>query len=181
MGPLDKLETSLDDVLNKNAPVKIPPEGRKSLAHALWWIALAVGVIQLWLAITFWQWGHATDRLVDVVNYYTGGVYVRHLGLFYYVTLAAMAAAGVLLLVAAPQLKAMRKSGWNLLYYGALVEAVASVGKIFAEGAGFFDFVMSAIGVVIGAYLLFQVREYFVAKKTAHSSAPSGSGEHHKA
>ncbi|HSX17659.1 MAG TPA: hypothetical protein VLH86_06195 [Patescibacteria group bacterium] len=171
MGSLDKLETSLDEMFDKKAPVKIPADGRKGLAHALWWIALVVGLLQLWSAITLWQWGHATDNLINAVNYYTGGVYVRHLGMFYYLSLLSMATVAVLMLLASPQLKAMKKGGWDLLFYGVIVEAVAAVLQLFTSGAGFVNFFASAVGTVIGAFLLFQVREHFIMSHPADHKA----------
>jgi len=83
------------------------------------------------------------------------------------------------MLLAAPDLKAMRKSGWNLLYYGALVGAAAAVFELFADGAGLFSFLDAALGTVIGAYILFQVRERFIIMshpprhKTASKAAPA--------
>jgi len=177
MGSLEKLESTLDDVLNKKAPFKIPPEGRKALAHALWWIALVVGVLQLWVAVRFWQWGHAVDQFVNTLNYYTGGNYSRHLGLFYYVSLIAMAAVAVLMLIAAPSLKALKKTGWNLLFYGVLIGAVAAVVQLFADGGGFGNFLGSAIGTVIGAYLLFQARDAFIM---SHPADHQKSDDDHK-
>src|SRR5579859_4938193 len=125
MGQLEKLELKLDELLNKKAPVQLPPNGRKGLAGAMWWIALIVGVLELWAAFALWSLGHTLDRAVDVVNsistYYGGPtvVHVNHLGLFYYLTLLVMVVIAVVMLLAAPQLKAMKKSGWNLLFYAA--------------------------------------------------------------
>jgi hypothetical protein len=171
MGPLDKLETTLEEVFNKKAPVKIPPEGRRSLARALWWIALIIGVLQLWAAIGLWQWGHATDQYIDVINYYTGSTYLRHLGPFYYLSLISMVGVALLMLWASPSLKAMKKAGWNLLYYGIVLEAVASVLQLFADGAGFGSFIGSAIGAVVGAFLLFQVRDEFIMSHPRKAAA----------
>lgn len=171
MGSLTQLETSLDGALNKNAPVKIPPEGRKSLAGALWWLALIVGVLQLWSAITLWQWGHTVDRLADTLSYYSAmGYNTPHLGLFYYLSLLAMAGTAVLALLAVPNLKALKKSGWNMLFYGALTAAVLSVIRLFSNDGGFFDFIGTAVGTIIGAWLLFQVRDYFMADVSAASA-----------
>lgn len=171
MSSLQQLETSLDGVLNKNAPVKIPPEGRKSLAGALWWIALIVGILQLWSAITLWQWGHVVDRLSDTVHYYTGALYASpHLGLFYYLSLLAMAVTAVLALIAVPSLKAMKKSGWDLLLYCSLIAAILAVLRLFSGDGGFLDFLGTAVGTVIGAWLLFQARDYFMADVSAASA-----------
>lgn len=172
MGALDKLESQLDVSLNKKAPVQLPVNGRKSLAHAMWWIALVIGLLDLWNAAIFWQAGHAVDRLVDGVNslsaYYGGPVVAGapHLGFFYYLSLLVMAVVGALLLLATPGLKAMKKTGWNYVFYAAVVEAVVAVLRLFSNvNGGVFAFIGAAIGAVLGAYFLFQVRDYFTGAK----------------
>ncbi len=173
MGPLGKLESVLDVALNKKAPFKLPQEARKGLASAMWWIALIIGVLDLWAAYTFWHWGHVVNEFTDAVNYYTGGAYGHSLGVFYYISLVAIGLVAVLLLVAVPGLKALKKSGWNLMFYAALVEAILAVARIFSDvGGGAGNFFSSAISAVIGAYLLFQVRDYFLGAKTGRQATP---------
>lgn len=175
MGSLSQLETSLDDVLDKKAPVKLPPDARKGLAGVLWVMALIIGVLQLWAAITLWQWGHAVDRVSDALTYYTGGVYVApRLSLFYYLSLLAMGAIAILALVAVPNLKAMKKSGWDLLFYGVLISAGLAVVRIFSNvGGGFDDFVGTAVGTLLGAWLLFQARGHFAGVEATVSPKPT--------
>ncbi len=181
MGALDKLESQLDVLLNKKAPVQLPANGRKGLANAMWWIALVIGLLDLWNAAIFWQAGHIVDRSVDVVNnlsaYYGGPAVVAaapHLGLFYYLSLLVMAAVGVLLLVATPGLKAMKKAGWNYVFYAAVIEAAVAVLRLFSGvDGGLFAFIGAAIGAVLGAYFLFQVRDYFTGAKSSVETTTS--------
>jgi hypothetical protein len=182
MGPLQQLEAKLDELLDKKAPVKIPLEGRRTLAHALWVLALIFGVIQLYWAITWWQWGHRADEILNSLSYYTGGRYVHHLGMFYYLSLLAVAVIAVMLLIATPSLKAMKKSGWDILYYAAIAQAVLALLRLFASGGGFGDCIGSAVGAVVGAYLLFQVRDCFIMSHPADHHAgdhTAGSGGKH--
>lgn len=177
MGQLDKLETALDDSLNKKAPFKIPANGRKSLAGALWWIALVFGVLELWAAWDLWQLGRFAERFVDYANTltiaYGGGVMSQNLGFMYYLAILGMIASGILLLLATPGLKAMRKAGWNLVFYSLLLSVVYGVVRMFSNvGGGFDDLLWSLVGTTIGAYFLFQVRDHFVmAKSGAHKAA----------
>lgn len=178
MGSLDKLETTLGDVFEKHVPVKIPEEGRKGIAHALWWIALIFGILDLWAAYQVWHWGHLANQTIELLNstlrYYGGDQSLYHLGFFYYLALAVIALVGAMLLFAAPALKAMKKSGWNLLFYAMLIEAAAAILRLFvnsAYGGGFGNFLMSALFALIGAYLLFQVRGQFTAAQPADHKA----------
>src|SRR4029079_9300300 len=102
MSALGKLETQLDEQLNKKAPVKLPPDGRKSLAKAMWWIALVVGIFQLWATWALWHLGHWVDKVVGVYGSYVTayGVAPVHLGLFYWLSLIMLGVDAVLLLVA---------------------------------------------------------------------------------
>ncbi|HKU18043.1 MAG TPA: hypothetical protein VJP80_02105 [Candidatus Saccharimonadales bacterium] len=189
MGQLEKFELQLDELLNKKAPFSLPPNGRKALAHALWWIALIVGVLELWSAFALWHLGHAVDHAVDVINslstYYGGpaAVTTPHLGLFYYLTLIVMAVVGVVMLLATPQLKNMKKSGWNLLFYAALFEAVVAVLRLFSNvGGGITNFLGAAVGAVVAAYFLFQVRDFFThASAPVPATAPSATHDEPKA
>jgi len=173
MGSLTKLETAIDGVLGDKAPVKLPPNARKGLAGALWWLAAVFGVLELWSAYSLWDLGHKTDQIVDYVNNlagYYGAPVANHLGVSFYVSLLAMAGVAALLLLAVPGLKAMKKSGWDLLFYGVLIEAAVAIARLFSNvGGGFGNFLGAAIGTILGAYFLFQVRSYFVgAKKVAN-------------
>jgi len=191
MSVLDKLEAQLDIWLDKKAPVKMPPNWRKALAGAMWWIALVVGVVQLFAVWGLWRLGHLVDQVVTYNNYVaaTYGVATPagvHLGLFYWISLFTIAADTVLLFLAAPKLKQMQKGGWNLVYYGAVLSAAYAVVRLFAGvGDVFGNFMSAAIGAVIGAFLLFQVRDYFTGAKAAHATPsaahhePGGHAEHH--
>ena len=176
MSSLQKLETRLDDWLNKKAPVKLPPEGRKTLAGALWWISLIVGVMQLWGAWALWNIGHATEA---GYNAYLSDVYGEknaaiHLGLFYWVAFLCILLVGVITLIAAPKLKQMKKSGWNLLFYSMLLNAAFALLRLFSGVDGIFTgFFGALLGVALGSFLLFQVRDYFTGKQAAHETTAS--------
>lgn len=174
MGQLDKLETTLDDSLNKKAP-KLPEETRKSLAGMLWVLALIGGVAQLYMAWRLWDWGHYADQALDAYNSIAAAYGVEtsgtDLGLMFYLGLVTLAVSGALLLLAAPGLKAMKKAGWNLVFYSLLVNVLYGVISLFIDTyGGFGNLFGSLVGSLIGAYLLFQVRGHFM-KSPAHHTA----------
>ena len=175
MTQLEKLETVLDDNLNKKAPLKLSEANRKSLAGAMWWLALVAGVLQVWLAWSFWHIAHIVNAIVDTTNSismaYANSMVVNHLGFFYYLTLITIAVSAVLMLLAAPNLKAMHKQGWNLLFYSLLVNVVFGVLRLFSGYGNIIDLLGALVGSVIGAYLLFQVRDYFMKSDTASHKA----------
>jgi len=175
MSQLEKLETTLDDVLNKNAPVKLPENGRKTLAGALWWLALIGGVAQMYFAWAFWRDWHRVDEALGTLNSLARAYGVdtgsTDLGLFFYLSIAVLALSGALLLLATPGLKAMKKAGWDLLFYGLLVNLVYGVVVVFTDYGTLGDLFGAALGSLIGAYLLFQVRSQFMKSHVASHKA----------
>jgi len=169
MGVLDKLEMSLVDPLEKKAPA-LPPNARRGLAKAMWIIALVLGVLQLWAAWSFWHLGHYIDASVTYLNtissyYGTPNVAVSHLGLFYYLSLLFLVVDAVVLLLATTGLKAMRKAGWNFLFYSLILNVAYGLIRMFAEvGGGFGQFFWTLVSTAIGAYFLFQIRSEFGGK-----------------
>ncbi|HSX32759.1 MAG TPA: hypothetical protein VLF91_00255 [Candidatus Saccharimonadales bacterium] len=187
MSVLQNLETKLNDLLVKKAPYQIPDNGRKNIAGALWWITLVFGILQLWLAWGFWHLGHAVNQIVDYTNALQRAygvpaavsVQAQHLGMAYYLALLMLALDGVILLLATSGLKAKQKSGWNLLYYSVLLNAVYGLVRVFSSvGGGIGALISVAISSLLGAYVLFQVREYFMGKHAA--AAEHAVAEHPK-
>jgi hypothetical protein len=170
MGFVGKVEAKLDVWLRQKAPVQLPPEGRQGLANALWWISLLVGLVQLWGAWVLWHLGHfaAETNQAYLDEVYGAQTAPVELGLFYWLSFACVALVAVLMLVASPNLKRMRKAGWNLLFYAILFNAVFALLRLFSGVDGSIPgFVGSVVGTVLGAYLLFQTRDQFSGKRTA--------------
>lgn len=178
MAALDQLESNLDEVFHRKAPYQLPENSRKAVARALWWIALLFGLLQLWAAWSLWHLGHVTNELVDVANSlsraYGTGYVTNHLGFFYYVALGVVIVDMALLLLAVPGLRAMKKTGWSLLYYSLLLNVAYGLVRAFADvGGGIGPLVSALIGSAIGAYFLFQIRDYFLSRPTSHTSTHS--------
>jgi len=185
MGSLETLETQLNELLVKKAPFQIPTNGRKGIAGALWWIALVVGILQLWLAWGFWHVGHWVDNTITYLNnayqpIYTDHPVIAHLGMAYYLALTLLVVDAVILLLAVSGLKAMSKSGWNWLFYSALLNAVYGLVRMFSAYGGFGDLLGTVIGSTIGLYVLFQVREYFMGKRVTAATAAASADDKDK-
>jgi hypothetical protein len=171
MGFSEKLETRLDMWLRQKAPVQLPAETRKGLAGALWWIALLVGIVQLWGAWVLWHAGHFVERASKIYSNEAPGVKEIHLGLFYWVSLICISLVAILMLLSSPKLKKMQKSGWNLLFYAMLLNAAFAVLRLLSGVDGIIGgFLSAVIGSVLGGYLLFQARDQFGGKRPAHAA-----------
>jgi hypothetical protein len=63
-------------------------------------------------------------------------------------------------------LKYGKKSGWRLLFYALLLQAVSVIVSAIISLDVFnfiFGIIFGAIGIAIGAYLLFEIKSHFVA------------------
>jgi hypothetical protein len=181
---MDGLEKKLDDLLGSSAPVKLPDNGKRTLADFMPWLALGFGILQLILALGLYNWARATSGLTDYAQslcqaYSTSadcGIGNRwSVGL--YVALAVLALDGLLLLLAFPGLRARRKQGWNLLFYAAILNLVYGVVAAFTDyGSGIMSLFWSLVTSVVGLWLLFQIRPLYtgarVAKKDGTTSPP---------
>ena len=161
---LQKLETALD-AWYKKVP-QMPEGARKGLASNFWWIALVLGILQLWGAWALWHLAHYLDtvnRAADYVNQYFGYQVVDNsLNLFYYLAVVVIVADAAILLLAAPALKAWKKMGWNLLFYSLLLNLAYGIVRMFSDvGGGVGNLLWGVVTAAVAGYFIFQVRSYF--------------------
>src|SRR6185437_8492211 len=87
--------------------------------------------------------------------------------------LIALLVQAIIYIAAFPGLREHKKNGWNLLFYGALLNVVYGVIVLFTAYGGMSQLIWSVIGSAIGFYLLYQVRSYYggsVASRSAKKS-----------
>lgn len=159
------LENALDNLFKKLP--QMPQNGRKGLASAMPWLTLAGGILSL-LAVWYlyqavaWvdQWAGFTNSLYSSVGYTAP---VSGISAMAWLSLALLGLQAVLFLVAFPALRAYKKSGWNILFWTALVNVVYDVVyNLFGYGyMNFGQLIFSLIGTAIGMYLLFQIRPIY--------------------
>ena len=141
-GGVQGLIAMLDEYLVKKAPFQIPDAGKEFIVRFGPWISLVLLVLLLPLLLVAFG--------IGTVFMPFGGVgYATGFGLAAILAIVQI----VLLAIALPALFARKMSGWMLLFYEQLVGFVGSVvsGSI----------VGGLIGLVIGLYILFQVREKY--------------------
>ena len=163
------LEKWLGGVYAK-APV-LPTGARDWIANNAWWIALISGIVGLWGAYSLWrvaQWGDSWVQYANQVSDYYGTAPVATVGFSatIWIVVAVTTVQGILALLAVSGLKEHHKSGWNLLFYGALLSVVTAVLYLFTHNYGVGNFLGSLLGCAIGLYFLFQIRTHFLPKKS---------------
>lgn len=162
---LHKIEHALDGVFNKRSPYQLSEKSRKSLTSSAWWLALVFGLVELWSAWGFWYLGHQGEKSLDYPALAYGIETVNdELGFFYYLALVVAGVSAALLLLASAGLIAKRKVGWNLALYGLLLSVIYVVARLFSIYSSLVCLLIGLVAVLIGIYVLFQVRDHF--KKT---------------
>ncbi len=154
---MDKLETMLDEWFVKKAPFQLPENARKGLVTALPWVALVLGILQLFAALGLWGFIGAAS----VALYGAGlGVAATTWMPIIWLSLAIVLVEAVMLLVAFPKLKDNKKSGWKIMLWIAFLNLAYAVVSLFGM-QGFPSFIMNVLAVAIGMYLLFQIRSHY--------------------
>jgi len=167
---LNKLETMLAGAFK--ATPKLSGNAKKTIVNFWPFAAVIFGALQLWGAYSLWSWGRDVNKVIDAFNSYLGtSAAVHNLNVFYWISLVVLAATGVLLLMAYPGLKARAKSGWNLLFYSALLNGVYGVLSAFNDYGGGGSLVIQLAVSAVVLYFLFQIRDqYSGAKSTAKAA-----------
>jgi hypothetical protein len=190
---LSDSETKLDKLFGKGAPYQMSDKSKRALAGATWAIALIIGILQALSALALWHIGHAADAAITYSNYvaatYGSNALVPQLGLFFYISIIAVVADAVLLLMAVPALKEFRRHGWDLLFYSLLLNVIYGFLRSFSNvGGGLGQFILQLFFSAVVGYFLFQIRGTFIvgepkkaASSHAHSdAAPAGDhADHH--
>jgi hypothetical protein len=169
------LEENLNDLFTKKAPA-LPAGGKKVIVEWAPWLALIGGIGSLWTAWVLWHWAHVANAFVDYANtlsaaYGGPAVTVHRLTFGIWLGIAVLAVEGVLYLLAFNGLREHKKSAWNLIYWGALLNVAYGVVVMFTDYGGVGSLIGSLIGSAIGLYFLFQVRSAYVGNRAAEPVA----------
>ncbi len=159
-----KLEQTFDEWFVKKAPFQLPPNAKETLVKIMPWLTLIGGVLSALAVLSLYNlamWAQgAVNYSVNAGLYaYGAGSPPSMVGVW--LGLAILALEAVLFFIAFPALRARKKSGWNLLYYVAAANVVYALIYLFVnQDIG--SFVLSAVSSVIGLYILFQVRSFYL-------------------
>ena len=169
------LEKSLDEIFVKKAPA-LPDSVKKWIVEYIPYINLFFGVIMLFLAFNLYHWATRVNQVVDYVNQFARAYGVQEqatskLTVWVWVSLILLVIEALLYVFSYSGLKSKNKSGWNLVFYALIINAVYGIFTLFIDNYGgitnAFGYVL---GTAIGFYFLFQIRSYYLPKaaKTVH-------------
>jgi hypothetical protein len=132
----------------------IPEGGRKWLAKIAPWLALIFGILGAIALLT----GGALATLGIGASVAMAAPHM----LSSLVSLLFSAISIILMLMAFPGLKAMKKTGWNLIFYSQVVSIVGGVLSV-VLGSGMSGLTGLVIGAIIGFWLLFEIRSLYTS------------------
>ncbi len=178
MAALAQLEAKLEEVLGKKAPVQLPDNTRKTLVEYLPWINLVLGVLAFLTARALWHWAHLANALIDYVNnlnqaYGAAQVSTHRLTTVVWLGIVVLVIEGLLFIAAFPGTRDRKKSGWDLLFYAALVNVVYGVVILFSDYGGVGRLITTLLSSGLGLYFLFQIRSYYIGRKAVNPPAAS--------
>lgn len=136
---VNDLIKQLEDLFKKLPP--LPASAVDVIYKITPWLAIIFGILGVLSALAFF--GILTAFAPFAV---AGGVRGFGLG---YISAIGLGISSLMMIIAFPGLKAGKMSGWNLLLWAEIVNAVSSV-------IGFS--IGSVIGALIGFYILFQIK-----------------------
>ncbi len=173
-----QLENVMDEYLVKKAPFQLPEGARKWLVAWAPWLSLIGGIIGLLGSLSLWRAAHTVNTYMDATNewlraYGAEPVKTRHLGILFYIALIVLLIQSLLALYAIAGLKAKSKAkGWNIVLLSVLLSFVYGVFSALTDYGSLGNFVFSVIGLVIGLYILAQVKTYYNGSKKTQKSEP---------
>ena len=127
----------------------IPQGGRKVIADIIPWLSLIFGVLGIIGLLGAGFIGVLLHPLLAL------GAGVRGFGVF--ITILLGLVSSIFSVLAFKPLQEFKKEGWNYCFYSFIVSTISAGVSILFMYSG----IGNIIGVIIGAYILFEIRERY--------------------
>lgn len=147
----------LEPYFTKQAPFQVPEGGRKLIVQFLPWITLIVGILAGLGLLSLL----ALLTGLSVLTFGAVGVAAAVSPLLW-LPLIALGVQAVVSFMAFPLLKKRSLKGWTLLFWVDIIYFAYSVLNAIADPRSIISSLFGAVlGVVIGLYILYQVKGYY--------------------
>lgn len=162
MESIHKLENTIASWY-KQLPFHIPANIRKWLAENLWWLVVIGVVLGILGIITLLQAVFVVTSYSRLLPYAVASGFGTTLAISTWINIAMLLIMIAIEAMAVSPLKQQKKWGWDLMFLLMLLSAVlAVVSSILSMNIlGLFPV---AIGLVIGGFVLFEIRSNFISK-----------------
>lgn len=180
MSAVPGVEKKLNEIFVENKSIPALPDGvKKFIVTYLPWFTLIIGVLTLFAALSLWQWAHVANNLIDYANSVSatyGGTQIStsRMSIMLWAGLVVLLVEAILYIAAFPGTRAKKKSGWDLLFYAAIINILYGLILLFTDYGGIGQFIFNLIFAAIGLYFLFQIRaSYKTGATKAANTAPA--------
>ena len=127
----------------------LPYGGRKFITDVAPWLSLLSGVLGLFALAS----AGLITMIFSPLLLLGGGVH----GISLLITIVLGLISSVLSLLSFNPLREMKKKGWDYAFYSMIIGAISTIVSMILAFGG----IGGIIGLIIGAYLLFEVREMY--------------------
>jgi hypothetical protein len=181
MAAATELETKLDELFAKKAP-KLPAGVKKFIFDWAPWIAVIVGVLSIFSAVSLWSAARGTHYSAyyyqQVCSTYQSDnghcalpSSASHLTFWLWLAIIFLVIQGFLYIRAYTPLREHRKAGWDLLFYAELTYVAYAIITLLTDYDVVGHFISAAIGIAVSFYILFQVRSLYTGAVAPQSKA----------
>lgn len=170
MTKLHKLEKKLDKIFNEDFPT-LPSNTKKLIVKYLPWLSLIGGLLTLWADWELWKWGHLasiSSYVTNLNNLYGGGKLIQtssQMSFGIWLGVIVLAIEAVIYIAAYFGLNKQKESGWNLIFYGALINLIYGIAIAFTSYGGFGSLIWSIVVSLVVLYIIFQIRSAYKKAK----------------
>ena len=153
-GIISQFEAFLEEYLVKKAPFAIPAGGKEFIVKVAPYLVI-IGAVIAGIGILLGLGLSVLALPFAAIGYATG----HGFGIIFIISLLISIVALVMEIIAIPGLFKRTKSAWRLVFYASIVSLIGSIFSISMNyGNGI---VGTIIGLVIGWYILFQVKDMY--------------------
>lgn len=147
---LQGLEEFFDTYLHRKAPFQLPVSVKEFIVKFGPWISLVLLILGAIVLIPLLILALGLTA-VTLPFQATAGT-IGHTGMGWVQTIIGLVVL-VMEAIAIPGLLKRKLSGWRMIYYGVLLSALGNLLAL--------DIIGLIVGLVIGMYILFQIRSYY--------------------
>ncbi len=168
MNGLQSLEKKMDKFFNEGFP-GLSIKNKKLLVRYLPNLALIGSLLTIYAIYNIYHWSNVVNDYLNYANnlqlYKTNTTYhPNHLSIGLWVAILLLLISGIIYLMAYQGLKKQTKKGWNLLFYGLLINLLCNLVIVFTLYGSSGSFIFSLFALGVGFYLLFQIRTAYISK-----------------
>lgn len=152
--PLDNLIPTLEPYFTSKSPIQLPKDWKEGIVKYAHYVILVVSILLI-LPLLAMILGGTLFALFAWTSFGNILTLVATVLTAFSVILYMMSYSGI---------KEHSEKGWTLVYYSTMISALSAIVSWIGHPLWINDLLGGAISLIIGLFILFQVRDYFTGK-----------------